>query len=321
MVSGVATVDEPAATTGAGPLPGGLRPRWPVVTACLAVWAASMVGVWALWRVFVVTEKGQLVEAAVLQGAWYGRTDLWRVAEKVLDVVSVGAIAVVLLTAIVIAVVRRRWELAAQVALVAGGANITTQVVKHVLLSRPDLGVEVGARDNSLPSGHTTAAMSIAVVLLLVVPARARPWVGVLGAAYAAATGVSTLVGRWHRPSDVLASVLVVLGWTAATCAVTALWPARRSEDRFDGPPPARASRLTVLVGLTLIGAVAAVVAVGALSRTADQLPVIEGRPALLVAYAGVSRPPCGPRRGRSRSSWRCARGPPSDCGGLDRSS
>lgn len=263
------------------------RGRAGVVVVCLLVCVACMVGVWALWRVFVDTEDGQLVEAAVLDGARYGQTDLWRVAEKVLDVVSVGAIAVVLLVAIVIAVVRRRWELAVQVAIVAGGANITTQLVKYVLLPRPDHGVTVGSQDNSLPSGHTTAAMSIAVVLLLVVPARARPPVAVIGAGYTAATGIATLVGRWHRPSDVLAAVLVVLGWTAATCAVTALWPARAREDLFDGPPPPRVSRNAVLAGLGTLGLGAAAIALFALVQTYDELPVVEGRDALLVAYSG----------------------------------
>jgi hypothetical protein len=54
-----------------------------------------------------------------------------------------------------------------------------------------------------------------------VVPRRARPLVALVGAAYTAATGVSTLVGQWHRPSDVVAAVLVVLAWGALVCAFT----------------------------------------------------------------------------------------------------
>ena len=183
--------------------------RSAVVAACLAVSVASLAGVLGLWAVFVDTEQGQLVDAAAVEGAVYGQTELWRMAERVLDVVSVSAIAVVLVVAVGIAVVRRRWELAVQVALVMGGANLTTQVLKYLVLPRPDHGVNTGSAENTLPSGHTTAATSIAVVLLLVVPARMRPLVAAVGAAYAAATGVSTLVGQWHRPSDVLAAVLV----------------------------------------------------------------------------------------------------------------
>jgi len=263
------------------------RARAGVVTACVLTAVACMAGVLALWGVFVRTEKGQQVDAAAVEGAAYGQTELWRVAERVLDVVSVSAIAVVLLVAVGIAVLRRRWELAVQVAVVMGGANLTTQVLKYAVLARPEHGIPIGSQANSLPSGHTTAAMSIAVVLLLVVPSRMRPLVAAVGAAYAAATGVSTLVGQWHRPSDVIAAVLVVLGWTAATCAITALWPARLSEDALDGPPPTPRTLRGTLVALGSVGACAAVVAAVALSRTFAALPSVETRDELLTAYAG----------------------------------
>ncbi len=258
-----------------------------MVTWCLVVAVACMAGVLALWGVFVRTEKGQQVDAAAVEGAAYGQTELWRVAERVLDVVSVGAVAVVLLVAIGIAVLRRRWELAVQVAVVMGGANLTTQALKYGVLSRPEHGIPIGSQANSLPSGHTTAATSIAVVLLLVVPARMRPLVATVGAAYAAATGVSTLVGQWHRPSDVVAAVLVVLGWTAATCAITALWPARLAEDALDGPPPTPRTLRGALVVLVAVGAAAAVVAAVALSRTFAAVPSVGPREELLTAYAG----------------------------------
>ena len=88
------------------------------------------------------------------------------------------------------------------------------------------------------PSGHTTAAASVSAALLLVVPPRARPWAAVLGAGYTTATGISTLIGQWHRPSDVVAAVLVVLAWTAIACALVALTPARRVDG--DRCAPAR---------------------------------------------------------------------------------
>ncbi|TQL01768.1 PAP2 superfamily protein [Cellulomonas sp. SLBN-39] len=198
--------------------------RVAVVLASLAVAVASAAGVALLWRTFVVTWAGQRVEDRALDGAAYGQTQLWVVAERVLDVVSVGFIAAVLVSAVLIAVVRRRWSLAMHVALLVGGANLTTQLVKAAL-DRPDLGVGADY-GNTLPSGHTTAAASVSAALLLVVPPQARPAVAVVGATYTTATGVSTLVGQWHRPSDVVAAALVVLGWTAIVCAVMALQPA-----------------------------------------------------------------------------------------------
>ncbi|GEL95307.1 phosphatase PAP2 family protein [Cellulomonas composti] len=263
------------------------RPRWGVVVVSLLVALASAVGVWALWRLFVTTTDGQIVEQAVMAGSAYGRNRLWQVAEPVLEVISVVALAAVLSVAMIIAVARRRWELAVQVAVVMGGANLTTQVLKHVVLTRPDLGVSGSPHANSLPSGHTTAAMSIAVVLLLVVPARTRPWIALLGAAYTCATGVSTLIGHWHRPSDVVAAVLVVLAWTAATCALTALWPLAYREDRQDGPPPAPATLGMTAATLGVVAFGAGAVAAVALSRAFALVPDLDTRRQVLAAYAG----------------------------------
>ncbi|ROS25955.1 PAP2 superfamily protein [Cellulomonas sp. PhB150] len=255
----------------------------PLVAVSAVVTVVSVVGVYVLWRVFVDTYAGQSVDQAAIEGAAYGQTQLWRVAEKVLDVVSVGLIAAVLLGAVVIAVVRRRWELAVQAAVVMIGANLTTRVLKEYVFERPELGVP-GGYGNTLPSGHTTAAASISVVLMLVVPPRVRPWAAALGAAYTTATGVSTLIGRWHRPSDVVAAVLVVLAWTAATCALAVLVP--RWANPVDRSSVPRATRAT-LVSLVVVGAVAGAVAVVALSATWSRVPDVTSRSDLLTAYLG----------------------------------
>ena len=68
---------------------------------------------------------------------------------------------------------------------------------------------------NSLPSGHTTVAASVAVALVLVLPPKARAFAAVVGAAYAAVAGVATLSAGWHRPSDAVAAFLVVGVWAA----------------------------------------------------------------------------------------------------------
>ncbi len=265
--------------------------RGVVVTVCLVVAALSFVGVFVLWRVFVDTLAGQEVENAALQGAAYGQTQLWRVAERVLSVVSVGFIAVVLVAAMVIAALRRRWSLAVQVAVLMIGANLTTRVLKNIVFYRPELGVEA-SYGNTLPSGHTTAAASVSAALLLVVPPRARPWAAVLGAGYTTATGVSTLIGQWHRPSDVVAAILVVLAWTAIACALVALTPARASTTtgalRIVGdPPPTPATMRAVVAGLLIVGVAAGASAAVALSHTFENLGDLEARAEQVTAYLG----------------------------------
>lgn len=268
------------------------RERVIVLAAVVAV--LSAVGVWALWRVFVDTPEGQRVEAAALRGAEYGQTSLWRVAQNILDVVSVGFIVVVLIGVMVIAVARRRPSLAVQVALLMAGANLTTQLLKHQVFERPDFGVGYDY-GNTLPSGHTTAAASASAALVLVVSPRVRPWAALVGVGYTVATGVSTLVGQWHRPSDVVAAVLVVLAWTAVTCVLVVLNPSRASTatgalPAVDGVAPvAPVEMRRVAVALVVAGALSGAVAVAALARTWTQqvAPAVLTREEALTAYLG----------------------------------
>lgn len=232
----------------------GARTGTRVLAIVVALLAAT--GIWATWRGFVVSAVGQTVEAAALEGADYGQTTLWQVAEPVLDIVSTSFIALGAAAAVAVALVRRRWALAVQAAVLVGGANLTTQLLKR-LIERPDLGP--ASYGNSLPSGHTTVAASVAAAVLLVVPRRARPWVAVLGAVYTAATGVSTLIGQWHRPSDAIAASLVVLLWGALVSAAT---PASGQ----DPPGPAAAGGTAVAAGgLALVALAASIPAIGGL--------------------------------------------------------
>ncbi len=259
---------------GTSPRSGPTRPRARagVVVSCVVVAVVCAVGVWLLWRTFVDTWAGQRVEDAALDGATTGQGHLWRLAEPVLDVVSVGFVAAGLLGAMAVALVRRRWELAVQVAVLVGGANLTTRIVKYEVLDRPHMGVGYD-HGNTLPSGHTTAAGSVAAALLLVAPPRLRPVVAVLGAGYTAATGISTLVGQWHRPSDVVAGTLVVLGWTAAVCAVMAWRPWLAVTDTVALPRVGAAARWRrhtrrTVAWLAALGVVSGSVAVALLART-----------------------------------------------------
>jgi membrane-associated phospholipid phosphatase len=108
---------------------------------------------------------------------------------------------------------------------VVAGANLTTQALKVLLAHpryQPILGYhQVGS--TAFPSGHATAAMSIALALLFVVPRPRREAAAALGTAYVLAVGCSVLILDWHVPSDVLGGILVAAGWGFAVLAALRL--------------------------------------------------------------------------------------------------
>lgn len=243
--------------------------------------ALGAVATWLSWRFFVDSRAGQTVEDAARRGAEIGQSTLWQVAEPVLDVIDEAFVVIVAVAAVVVAIMRRRPQLAVSVAIVMGGANLTTQVLKRMVLERPEY---IDSIDNSLPSGHTTVAASAAVALVFVVPAVARPLTAMLGAAYTAAIGVSTMIGGWHRPADVVAAIAVTLMWAG----IAVLFGA--GEKSGSTGSNGRATAVTVSGLLGTVSAVAGALAGVALWRTYERVDAgeqIDGRTELLTAFGG----------------------------------
>jgi len=142
---------------------------------------------------------------------------------------------------------RRKPETLAAVAVVAG-ANLTTQIAKHLLEHERyqwALGIHQPMPD-AFPSGHTTAAASLAVALILVVPARMRPFAAAVGAAFTVAVGIGLVVIKAHFPSDVLGGLLVVAAWTFAAIAALRIWRRRRPDARPHGSEDTASGRFAV---------------------------------------------------------------------------
>jgi membrane-associated phospholipid phosphatase len=131
---------------------------------------------------------------------------------------------------VLLALARRRPGVALAIAAILFGANATAQLLKPLLAApRPVLpgGHQINAA--SWPSGHATAAMSLALCAVLAAPARLRGAVAALGAAFAVAVSYSFLTLEWHYPSDVFGGFLIAAAWTLLGIAAVITVRSRRS--------------------------------------------------------------------------------------------
>ncbi|MFI7305733.1 phosphatase PAP2 family protein [Micromonospora aurantiaca] len=253
---------------------------WLVVLALIQTAAFGLV-----WRFAVHTDLGQWLDTVALTGNRIGQDRIDDPVNTLLNAMSV--VSLLAATAVIgfIALIRGRKALAVTATLLIAGANVTTQLLKHYLL-RPDFGIdpERAAAGNSLPSGHTTVAASVAIALILVLPRKLRVAGAFLGAGYAAAAGVATLSAGWHRPSDAVAAYLVVGAWAAAAGLVLLVF---QREQAVVEPGDAHRMAGAVLGG---IGVVALLASALALSWLVDRstIPVESlGRRPLFIGYAG----------------------------------
>jgi membrane-associated phospholipid phosphatase len=160
---------------------------------------------------------------------------------------------------LVIAVARRRPRVAVMLALVIVCANETTQLLKPLLAAprNPVPWDPVGAA--SWPSGHATAAMSLALCTVIAAPARRRPLAAFTMSAFALAVCYSFLELSWHYPSDVFGGFLVAATWTLLGVAGLTIYEARHASPRRERRPVATVSVIEALTPVVLMAAVAAV--------------------------------------------------------------
>ena len=199
--------------------------------------------------------------------------------------------------AIAVALLRRRWLMAALVPLILLAANLTTQVLKPALADERIVDVRgVGtAYPGSWPSGHATAAMSLALCLVLVAGPRLRPLVALTGAGYAVAVGYALVALGFHLPSDVLGGFLVAATFTlvgaAALAGLEARGPARSERaDRADragaAVPP---SLLSPPALAAFAGALLAVAAIAVVVRAPSAPADVLAHPIALLAGLGIA--------------------------------
>lgn len=256
----------------------------------LALWLLILAGVQTaalvlIWRLSVRTAHGQSLDTIALYGNTVGRAHIAGLVNTILNTMSALWLAVAALVVGFVALARRRIAVAVGVIILIVGANLTAELLKHFIV-RPDLGIdpERAAAGNSLPSGHTAVAASVAVALILVLPNRLRGAAALLGAAFTAVIGVATLSAGWHRPSDAIAALLIVGVWACAAGLFIILAQRRHGDVEYG-----HRNRTTLIIlavcGLALsAGTLVAI----RLSNPVLATPLHQlGRHQLLIAYIG----------------------------------
>jgi membrane-associated phospholipid phosphatase len=138
--------------------------------------------------------------------------------ERALATIDIGTLVAGAVVFGFLALVRGRAARALAAVALVGASVVSVELLKHGL---PQLGGAIPAgRPPTFPSGHTAVAVSLGLALVLAAPPVLRPLAAVVGAAYAAAIGLSVIALGWHYPSDVAGSFFVCAFWACAIGAI-----------------------------------------------------------------------------------------------------
>jgi membrane-associated phospholipid phosphatase len=197
--------------------------------------AASGVVLLALtWYAKAHISLAERADRSILRGfADLSRPGLDRLTRAVASLCDPKPYVFLAAVPVLIALVRRRPRVAVTIGVIMFGANATTQWLKAPLAAPHTLPLHnlTHLPGATWPSGHATAAMSLALCMVIAVSARWRPRVAAAMAAFTVAVCYSFLELVWHYPSDVLGGFLVAATWTLLAAAgldlADARWPRR----------------------------------------------------------------------------------------------
>ncbi len=212
------------------------------VKAPLAAWLACAGALILLALVAYGIDAAQHADATLLAKLIAGEeSSAGSLANSIAHLADPLPLLAMLALACGIALWRRRALDAVAAVTVVAGASVTTQALK-VLLAHPRYQPVLGYHQLgpiAFPSGHATAAASIAIAFAFVVPHRMQLAVAVLGACFVAMVACSVLVLAWHYPSDVLGGILVAAGWGFAVLAAKRAITPRLAGRERQSPSPA----------------------------------------------------------------------------------
>jgi len=225
-------------TQGAAP-----APARPLVASLGAMAAVGLLGLAATVHVALRSSRGLRLDRAASDAVSNPALVLARLYEgRGWATFTVGLL---LLLTVLLAMARARADLALGALVVIGGANLTSRILKYGVLPGLDLRPEPA----SLPSGHATAALSVAITAVILARPAWRWTVAVAVSAAAAFVGVAMVLGRHHQPLDIIAAIFVCLLWAAAGL-LTALLVRHRSPAAAPAPGAPVSRRVVVSISI-----------------------------------------------------------------------
>lgn len=227
------------------------REIWGIVTSkqpFVRWWVMSGVAFTLFFVVYflaVRTYLGQYLENSALWGS--KNLPKPQVLESLddLNTISVTSLAIAIVAVGLVGLFRRSFSVAVASAGTIVASVLTTELLKKVILHRPDIAAIglVKANDhNSYPSGHTTIGMAVVIGLFLVTAYRWRGPVMFFTLAWGLSIGAATITASWHRLSDTIGADLVVLFFGG----LAAIWLSRRG--LIEKEPPKLYPLRTILV-------------------------------------------------------------------------
>jgi membrane-associated phospholipid phosphatase len=237
-------------------------------------------------------DRRQEADLSILRGfADLTRPRLDRVTTFIAELCDPHRFVLLAAVPVIVALIRRRPRVALMLVAVLLCANETTQLLKP-LLAAPRLPGPWGLSYNaSWPSGHATAAMSLALCAVIAAPARRRPAVAAAMAAFAIAVSYSFLELIWHYPSDVLGGFLVAGTWTLLGVAALSIFEARRVGGLAE---PSRSPRASFSVGealapvALLVGMAAVLLGLVLLARPHEVISYVREHEAFVVGACSI---------------------------------
>jgi membrane-associated phospholipid phosphatase len=177
-------------------------------------WLAACAIAGALVRIAAYTGTGERLDLDVLRAvAFDPGSDVHWVMSHLVSFFDLGPFALGVVILLVAGVAGGRLEAAVISIVVICGANLTALVLKHALAAPRPMLREHPLPYDAWPSGHTTAAFSFAIAVVLITPPGYRRPVAAVAAAGVLTTATLLVLLGNHYPSDVLGAFCVGAAW------------------------------------------------------------------------------------------------------------